>query len=877
MTGRRIIQSSVSSCLAHQKPSSIYLLRISRRCQTIRVRSSEILSSSVLGPEDSAFRYSYIVVMYPYLLSRPICRVGRSELGFLFLSQRADHRLYIRTARRIISRIDLCAVLMYRVCSHIPDACCQEEFPNEKIASICMVDAAGGYLGSRGGEQGSGQQGTHTLSSNDTTSIRGWQSFTFGGFSVRTVQSSSMVCNLSCGRCDMDTTKLALMIGLAGVDERPPEDELERFNRCIVTRKQPGGIQGRPRYGKLAEPREDDNAVSSSSTRYSMIYKNKGGIQPGIHPRTYGILMMKKRELGRGWVFFWGMAGGRLLLLADTLPVLRMFLGFGEGTSPSIVPVGHTYLTGHLLQLTVIERSMVSAQGMSLFWGKKPLNDTASNCQVGSKVTSEAPREGGGGGYFGSDTWREWANVLLRTQSTYQLETYSYRTRGLGRTHEERQPGRGPKELGGKKGGGGGHGSIGRIRRREIKPGQDSSKFMFPVDKEGATNARQAQISIEISVLCLHSLESPQALTIQSNPMRHDTTHVPGLLLKCVLSAHAHGKLAIERHGKKADRQTLLPWLSTAWRTVLKKRTGLFAVAFTSLKSLNVPSLFLRLFYTIEGRVSLEDWISTHITVKADDEINTVSQGEHGSALTMLCLFLSPVNLYFLSPSDTARRLTSCTVVEEVPYSKVAAIPGAPQVERKMKKGFAKGRREPCILFRTAFLRRTDVNGLLVRITSPFSPIPSRVVLFPSTHHRLLNRVPQVFLKGLVSAARPVYIERRVSEAGALPQNFLNCPWKSGRNMAVVVSSRGLFPSLSFFCAVLGLKFPSLSEFPTFCLPPLTSSLSIEPCPLVHLRHQSAAYLFFDGTADSDSTKIPSPRIKSGKSSDIYYLSPKVD
>lgn len=51
------------------------------------------MSSSVLGPEDSAFRYLYIVVIYPYLcnrrdagriglsrLSRPICRVGRSEL-----------------------------------------------------------------------------------------------------------------------------------------------------------------------------------------------------------------------------------------------------------------------------------------------------------------------------------------------------------------------------------------------------------------------------------------------------------------------------------------------------------------------------------------------------------------------------------------------------------------------------------------------------------------------------------------------------------------------------------------------------------------------------------------------------------------------------
>lgn len=96
-------------------------------------------------------------------------------------------------------------------------------------------------------------------------------------------------------RCDMDSpgcqrcegaSKLALMIALAGVDVMMSVS-LASFGcrrgrqktnwsdstacivcrgcvKCIVTRKQPGGIQGRPRYGEPAGPREDDNAVSSS-------------------------------------------------------------------------------------------------------------------------------------------------------------------------------------------------------------------------------------------------------------------------------------------------------------------------------------------------------------------------------------------------------------------------------------------------------------------------------------------------------------------------------------------------------------------------------------------------------------------------------------
>lgn len=93
------------------------------------------------------------------------------------------------------------------------------------------------------------------------------------------------------------------------------------------------------------------------------------------------------------------MAGGRLLLLADTSPV-------GEGTSPSIVPVGHTYLIAYR-PLTPADGNreehgrgrlgphsrecmLQSAQGMSLFGGKKPLNDTASN------VSAWEPQRHGG-------------------------------------------------------------------------------------------------------------------------------------------------------------------------------------------------------------------------------------------------------------------------------------------------------------------------------------------------------------------------------------------------------------------------------------------------------------------------------------------------
>ncbi|KAK1641159.1 hypothetical protein BDP81DRAFT_128659 [Colletotrichum phormii] len=111
-----------------------------------------------------------------------------------------------------------------------------------------------------------------------------------------------------------------------------------------------------------------------------------------------------------------------------------------------------------------------------------------------------------------------------------------------------------------------------------------------------------------------------------------------------------------------------------------------------------------------------------------------------------------------------------------------------------------------------------------------FLPFPP-VCLFPSTHHRLLNRVPrpQVFLKGLVSASTaypryPYAVDLTIQCSPCVQQpsptqalagassKFSQLPLEIRKEHGCLYLpgllrsrlSRGLSPSLFFFCAVLG-------------------------------------------------------------------------